>query len=66
MKNDDDKVVLVAAEDEKEDYRGTANDRGGIFRTTNGGTSWQRLSGFNGLPRGSATDLVWDSKNSIL
>ena len=68
----EDDVIFVAAEDSKESRRGVTTgatskqDRGGIFRSNDGGNTWQRISGMKGLPKGTATDLVWEKSSNIL
>jgi hypothetical protein len=37
---------------------------GGVFRSDDGGTSWTRLSGANGLPSSGVTDLVENPDNA--
>jgi hypothetical protein len=37
---------------------------GGVFRTDNGGMTWTRLSGANGLPNSGVTDLVENPNNA--
>jgi photosystem II stability/assembly factor-like uncharacterized protein len=34
---------------------------GGLFRSTDGGTNWTRVSGSNGLPNGAIFDLIGDA-----
>jgi hypothetical protein len=40
------------------------NPTGGIYRSDDGGASWTRLSGANGLPNGGVTDLVENPNNA--
>lgn len=54
-------ILLVAVVDPA-DSSTDVTDRGGLFRSLDGGASWKRLSGFSGtgLPLGSVTHVVAD------
>jgi hypothetical protein len=43
----------------------TLFDRGGVYRSTNGGTSFTRVSGSAGLPNGGVSNLVADPTNPM-
>ncbi len=56
-------IVLVAAEDTN---IGDGNDRGGVFRSVNGGVDWTRVNGSGMLPLGSATHLAIDPADTTI
>lgn len=55
-------TVFVATTDASTDAFG--NPTGGVYRSDDGGTSWTRLSGSNGLPSSGVTDLVENPANT--
>jgi len=53
---DNQNIVLVSAITNPNNW----SQKGGIFRSTDGGINFERLSGSNNIPDGSVTDLVRD------